>query len=267
MGLFSSIKRMQRKVGPAASGVAPQQQVRPAADNAVTLDDFVAEVGASGLEADWSEARLKQLFDVFDLDGNGWLEPDEFVTTAGQQRKLLDALEDALDDAQLPDGVDLESLASATSKFTPVEAAKAYAAALEQSGGAAKLEEYREKVDDLCLIVSQRHEPQKQNSAWETYNVEDFLAIATKDVLREYGERMVREFEAALLEKGLSCKLAVPTGKVCAHTYPRHAVPRTPLARTLIYTLLHSEPTPCTTRTSRTGDRSRQNEGGCQVRR
>ena len=245
MGLFSSIKRMQRKVGPAstagtASGVAQQQQARPAADNAVTLDDFVAEVGASGLEADWSEARLKRLFDVFDLDGNGWLEPDEFATTASQQRKLLAALEDALDDAQLPDGVDLDSLASATSKFTPAEAAKAYATALEQCGGAAKLEEYKEEVDDLCLTVSQRGEPQKQNSAWETYNVEDFLAIATKDVLREYGERMIREFEAALKEEGLSCKLAVPTGKVRVRACPRHAVPRTPLARTLTHTLLHS---------------------------
>ena len=100
MGLFSASKRTRKsKVTPntfagTAVNLAPSPQAKPQPENAVTLEDFKDEVTACGLGADWGGARLEQLFSIFDLDGNGWLEPNELKTAASQLRKLLTAIED-----------------------------------------------------------------------------------------------------------------------------------------------------------------------------
>jgi len=120
---------------------------------------------------------------------------------------------------ELPDGVDLGSLAAGgDNKFTPLEAAKAYAAALKTSGGQKKLAQYKEAADKLVGIVTQKALSGKQNSAWETYSVEDFLDITTKGPLRQYGESQIAKYQAALKEKKLTCKIAVPSGKAIARS-------------------------------------------------
>ena len=60
----------------------------------VSGQDFKAEVAACGLGADWGGARLEKLFALFDLDGNGALDSDEFKRAARQLHTLLEALED-----------------------------------------------------------------------------------------------------------------------------------------------------------------------------
>ena len=100
MGLFSSSKRRVRsQVGqdPAAgtaASVAPVQQLQPPPPGAVQFKDLEAEVQASDLAADWSAARLRKQFEVFDIDGNGWLTREEFELSVRQLRALCGVLED-----------------------------------------------------------------------------------------------------------------------------------------------------------------------------
>ena len=93
MGLFSSIKRAARrpssKVKPGGPGTVAS--IKP---STITFVDFKAEVAACGLGADWGGARLERLFALFDLDGNGRLDFDEFKTAARQLHTILAALED-----------------------------------------------------------------------------------------------------------------------------------------------------------------------------
>ena len=96
MGLFSSFKRAARrpssKVNPGGPGAAAS--IEPLTQDTITFDDFKAEVTACGLGADWGGARLEKLFALFDLDGNGALDSDEFKRAARQLHTLLEALED-----------------------------------------------------------------------------------------------------------------------------------------------------------------------------
>ena len=76
------------------STVRPQQQLQPPPEDSVTFAEFEAAVKEVGLQADWNGARLKHLFDVFDIDGNGFVERSEFEKTLGQLRTLSSKLED-----------------------------------------------------------------------------------------------------------------------------------------------------------------------------
>ena len=57
---------------------------RASPDHGAMFDDFKAEVAACGLMADWGGARLEKLFALFDLDGNGRLDANEFKAAARQ---------------------------------------------------------------------------------------------------------------------------------------------------------------------------------------
>ena len=86
MGLFSSSKRR--------ASVAPVQQLQPPPRDALRFEDFEAEVQVSDLTADWSATRLRKQFEVFDIDGNGWLTREEFESSVRQLRALCGVLED-----------------------------------------------------------------------------------------------------------------------------------------------------------------------------
>ena len=91
-GVQRAARRPSSKVKPGGPG--PAAGIEPLTQGTITFDDFKAEVAACGLGADWGGARLEKLFALFDLDGNGALDSDEFKRAARQLHTLLDALED-----------------------------------------------------------------------------------------------------------------------------------------------------------------------------
>ena len=167
MGLFLFQKRRgarprvdQDPAGTAAS-VRPQQQLQPPPEDAVTFADFEAEVKAVGLQADWNGARLKHLFDVFDIDGNGWVERSEFEKTLGQVRTLVSKLEDPKPtdehhEAPLPPGLaewepiaKTEAVKKASDGIKEVEAGFALAPTGEEA------EALRAKTEALAATLRQ----------------------------------------------------------------------------------------------------------------
>ena len=89
MGLYRKIRRKLQpstpqsgSAGTAASVVASaqkQQQQQQPTVKSVKFNDFEAEVEACGLKEDWPQKRLNDLFGVFDLDGNGEIDLNEFT--------------------------------------------------------------------------------------------------------------------------------------------------------------------------------------------
>jgi len=69
----------------------PQQSVSQS--EPVKFNDFEAEVEACGLKEDWGHKRLRELFGVFDIDGNGVIDVPEFEKSVGQLTKMLAALQ------------------------------------------------------------------------------------------------------------------------------------------------------------------------------
>ena len=99
MGLFRSLRRVKPQgaaegAGGKASDIKSSPQAVPGTEG-VTFEDFKAEAEARKLSTDWKAPRLELLFKIFDLNGNGWVDQEEFSSTAQQLITLLQALDDA----------------------------------------------------------------------------------------------------------------------------------------------------------------------------
>jgi len=94
MGLFANRRRSKVKQEPTAGtaeSVAPTKQ-RP--EDAVSFEDFKAEVSAAGLADDWTERRLQLQFQAIDENGDGWVERKEFKKAMHNLNRLSAALDD-----------------------------------------------------------------------------------------------------------------------------------------------------------------------------
>ena len=93
MGLFANRHRSKVKQEPTAGtagSVAPTKQ-RP--EDAVSFEDFKAEVIAAGLAADWTQRRLQLQFQAIDENGYGWVERTKFKKAMRNLNKLTAALD------------------------------------------------------------------------------------------------------------------------------------------------------------------------------
>ena len=83
MGLFAN--RRRRRV---------RQEPRQKTKDAVSYEEFEAEVDAAGLGDDWDDERLQMLFQVFDKNRDGWVERKEFKKMMQRMNRLTAALDD-----------------------------------------------------------------------------------------------------------------------------------------------------------------------------
>ena len=118
MGLFSSLRRVKPQgaaegAGGKASDIKSSPQAVPGTEG-VTFEDFKAEAEARKLSTDWKAPRLELLFKIFDLNGNGWVDQEEFSSTVQQLTTLLQALDDA--PAEKEHGVTADELRSLNHK-------------------------------------------------------------------------------------------------------------------------------------------------------
>ena len=95
MPLFGSAKKVVPVDGKAA-GDADAAAQQPAAEDSITFDTFKATVDGSALAKDdfWNEARLKQAFQLLDINGNGRLTRGEFQQGMSHVRGLFAELEE-----------------------------------------------------------------------------------------------------------------------------------------------------------------------------
>lgn len=96
-----------------------------------------------------------------------------------------------VDDAPLPDGVELESLAGARADVSAL-----YAAAFAEDGAAAAA--LAAPMQAVVEEVEARGQSTHQDPAWQAYGFADFVAQTTQGALREFGEAQLTALCAGL---------------------------------------------------------------------
>mmetsp|Transcript_107486 Transcript_107486/g.302506 ORF Transcript_107486/g.302506 Transcript_107486/m.302506 type:complete len:666 (-) Transcript_107486:205-2202(-) len=115
---------------------------------------------------------------------------------------------------ELPHGVDFANLQEG-SGCNPEEAEGLYKAALDEAGG--ELNGFAKRVALLEAEVERRREKGNEQpyqfNAYQSYNVQDFVSMATRQETFEFGKNKILQLERQLLDGGHKCKVAIAPTK------------------------------------------------------